>query len=106
MMRVLLAVFAALVLSMGVAEAKTKVKAIANPPTAEQKAEFYRVCMGIAQDATLCSCKADAAMTLINTDFMAIVISSMKGKAPPDDAYDAYDDYIFKSNQICKPTYM
>lgn len=105
MMKVLLAVFAALVLSMGVAEAKTKAKAITNPPTAEQKAEFYKVCMGIADNATLCSCKADAALTLINTDFMAIVINSMKGAAPPDEAYDAYDDYIYKSNQICKPNY-
>lgn len=103
MMKISLAVLFALALSVGVAEAKTK---ITNPVTDAQKAEFYKVCMGIAQDATLCSCKADAAVRLIDSDFMAIVISSMKGKAPPEDAYDAYDDYIFKSNQICKPTYM
>ena len=30
-------------------------------PTAAQKDEFYRVCMGIAENAELCSCKADAA---------------------------------------------
>jgi hypothetical protein len=38
--------------------------AFAAAPTAEQKAEFTRVCMGIAQDEALCTCKADAAMTL------------------------------------------
>ena len=74
-------------------------------PTAEQKAEFYRVCMGIAQDETLCSCKADAAMTLIDERFMAIVISAMQGGAVPQDQYSAYNAYVAKSNQICKPDY-
>ncbi|MEO6396550.1 MAG: hypothetical protein ABIO40_11665 [Devosia sp.] len=104
MMKTLMVVAAALLLSVGIAEAKT-VK-ITDPITAEQKAEFYKVCMGIADNAELCSCKADAALKLINTDFMAIVIDSMRGKALADQYYDAYDDYIFKSNQICKPTYM
>ena len=36
-------------------------------PTAAHKDEFYAVCMGIAQDQTLCSCKADAAMTASRT---------------------------------------
>ena len=48
-------------------------------PTAVQKAEFHAVCMGIAQDETLCSCKADAAMTLIDERFMAMVIAAMQG---------------------------
>lgn len=74
-------------------------------PSAAQKAEFYKVCMGIASDDALCSCKADAAMTLIDEEFMAIVISSMKGKAPPADKYQAYNTYVAKSNQICKPNY-
>ena len=52
-------------------------------PTAAQKGEFYRVCMSIAQDATLCGCKADAAMTLIDERFMGVVIASMKGTASP-----------------------
>nr|WP_295892204.1 hypothetical protein [uncultured Devosia sp.] len=74
-------------------------------PTAEQKAEFHAVCMGIAQDETLCSCKADAAMTLIDADFMAMVIAAMQGGSVPQDQYNAYNTYVAKSNQICKPNY-
>jgi hypothetical protein len=74
-------------------------------PSAEQKADFYKTCMGIAQDDTLCSCKADAAMTLIDAEFMAMVIASMKGKSPPASQYSAYNTYVAKSNQICKPNY-
>ncbi len=74
-------------------------------PTAAQKDEFYAVCMGIAQDQTLCSCKADAAMTLIDERFMGVVIASMKGRATaPGDAVP-YNTYVAKSNQICKPNY-
>jgi hypothetical protein len=61
--------------------------------------------MGIAQDETLCSCKADAAMTLIDEDFMAMVISAMQGGSVPQDQYNAYNTYVAKSNQICKPNY-
>lgn len=74
-------------------------------PTEGQKAEFYEVCMGIADDQPLCSCKADAAMTLIDEEFMAMVIASMKGKSPPAGEYSAYNTYVAKSNQICKPNY-
>ena len=74
-------------------------------PTAEQKAEFYAVCMGIAQDETLCSCKADAAMKLVDEDFMGIIISSMKGKAPPTADNLKYAEYIGQSNKVCKPNY-
>lgn len=74
-------------------------------PTSAQKAEFHAVCMGIAQDETLCSCKADAAMTLIDEDFMAMVISAMQGGSVPQDQYSAYNTYVAKSNQICKPNY-
>lgn len=74
-------------------------------PTAEQKADFYKTCMGIAEDDTLCSCKADAAMTLIDERFMGVVISGMKGKAPAEADYSAYNTYVAKSNQICKPNY-
>jgi hypothetical protein len=75
-------------------------------PTAEQKAEFHAVCMGIAQDETLCSCKADAAMDLIDEDFMALVIDAMQGKRnPSSEQYSAYNTYVAKSNQICKPNY-
>ena len=79
--------------------------AFAAPPTAEQKADFYKTCMGIAQDDTLCSCKADAAMTLIDERFMGVVISGMKGKSPAEADYSAYNTYVAKSNQICKPNY-
>ena len=79
--------------------------ALAAPPTASQKDEFYAVCMGIAQDATLCGCKADAAMTLIDERFMGVVIASMKGGAPVAADYDAYNTYVAKSNQVCKPNY-
>lgn len=74
-------------------------------PTAAQKADFYKTCMGIAEDEALCSCKADAATKLIDEPFMAIVIASMKGKAPPAGEYSAYNTYVAKSNQICKPNY-
>lgn len=81
------------------------VTAQAAPPTAEQKAEFYDVCVSISQDTALCSCKADAAMDLIDSEFMAIVIASMKGKTPASKHYVAYNEYVGRSNQICKPNY-
>jgi len=74
-------------------------------PTAEQKAEFYSTCMGIAQDAKLCSCKADAALTLIDSEFMAIVITSMRGKTLPVEYSVPYNTYVGMSNQVCKPNY-
>jgi hypothetical protein len=79
--------------------------AFAAAPTAAQKDEFYKVCMGIAQDAQLCGCKADAAMTLIDDRFMGVVITSMKGGAPKSADYAAYNAYVAKSNQVCKPNY-
>ncbi|SMQ86139.1 hypothetical protein SAMN06295905_3438 [Devosia lucknowensis] len=85
--------------------ASSSLAVMAAPPSAEQKDEFYRVCMGIAQDAALCGCKADAAMTLIDARFMDVVISSMKGGSPDASDYDAYNTYVAKSNQICKPNY-
>jgi len=88
-----------LLLSLGIAPA------FAAAPTEAQKAEFHRVCMGIADNETLCSCKADAAMTLIEEPFMAMVIGAMKGASVPKDAYVAYNTYVAKSNQICKPDY-
>jgi hypothetical protein len=79
--------------------------ALAAAPTAEQKNEFYRVCMGIAQNDTLCACKAEAAMTLIDERFMGVVIASMKGGTPADSDFVAYNSYVAKSNQVCKPDY-
>lgn len=74
-------------------------------PTAAQKEEFYKVCVGISQNAELCSCKADAAMTLIDENFMTIVINAMKGGSTEAGQGDAYNAYVAKSNQICKPNY-
>jgi hypothetical protein len=36
---------------------------------------------------------------------MAIVIASMEGKTPDAKYYDAYNEYVGRSNQICKPEY-
>jgi hypothetical protein len=44
-------------------------------------------------------------MTLIDADFMALVISAMQGGSVPQDQYSAYNAYVAKSNQICKPNY-
>lgn len=74
-------------------------------PTEAQKAEFYKTCVGISQDVELCTCKADAAMKLIDEPFMGLVIASMKGKSPPSDSYRKYNEYVARSNQVCKPNY-
>lgn len=74
-------------------------------PTAAQKDEFYAVCIGISQNAELCRCKADAAMSLIDERFMGVVIASMKGGSPAAGDFRAYNAYVAKSNQICKPDY-
>ncbi|MHA6300153.1 hypothetical protein [Devosia sp. CAU 1758] len=78
---------------------------LAAPPTGAQKDEFYRVCVDISQNTELCGCKADAAMTLIDERFMTVVIKAMKGGATEPGQGDAYNSYLFKSNQICKPNY-
>ena len=76
--------------------------AVAAPPTAEQKADFLATCLKIAPEAgELCTCKAEAAMSLIDTDFMAVVIASMKGKDVPSNLYETYSDYIARSTQAC-----
>ena len=78
---------------------------LAASPSPQQRAEFYATCMGIAQDDALCSCKADAALELVDGEFMGMVIASMKGKAPPQNQNVAYNNYIAQSNAICKPGY-
>jgi hypothetical protein len=79
--------------------------ALAADPTSAQKAEFYVVCMDIAQNDTLCTCKGDAAMELIDERFMDVVISSMKGGSPAPSDFSAYNTYVAQSNRICKPNY-
>ena len=92
-MKKLLFVLAALALATPVQAA---------PPTIEQKADFLATCLKVAPAAgELCRCKADAAMSLIDTQFMAVVIASMKGKDVPDDLYDTYSDYIARSTEAC-----
>ena len=54
----------------------------------------------------LSKCRADAAPKIIDTAFMDIVIAAMKGKPLEAKYYDAYNNYIARSNQICKPEYM
>jgi hypothetical protein len=78
------------------------VPAYAAPPSAEQKAEFLATCLKVAPEAgELCTCKADAAMSLIDTEFMAVVIASMQGKDVPEQLYDTYNDYIARSTEAC-----
>lgn len=79
--------------------------AYAATPTAAQKQEFFDVCFTISQNQELCACKADAAMKLIDERFMGVVISSMKGGSPKSEDYAAYNAYVAKSNQVCKPNY-
>ena len=79
--------------------------ALAAAPTEAQKAEFYSVCLGISGDAALCGCKADAAMTLIDERFMGVVVASMKGASPDSADYARYNEYVARSNGICKPNY-
>jgi hypothetical protein len=99
----LLLIVAALSLVASGAMAKT----IANPPTADQLKAFYDTCIKVAPAASvLCKCKEDAAPKIIDTAFMDVVIASMKGKPLEAKYYDAYNNYIARSNQICKPEYM
>ena len=99
----LLLIVAALSMVSSGAMAKT----IANPPTAEQLKAFYDTCIKVAPAASvLCKCKEDAAPKIIDTAFMDVVIASMKGKPLDAKYYDAYNNYIARSNQICKPEYM
>ncbi len=81
-------------------------KPVANPPTTEQLDAFYAACVHVAPEASvLCTCKRDAAPKLIDAEFMTVVIASIKGKPLDAKYYDAYNDYIGHSNQICKPDY-
>ncbi len=74
--------------------------ASAAPPTAEQRERFYEACT-IYGAPDLCGCKADAAMKLLDTEFIEVVIASIKGKNVESQYYDAYNDYIARSTQAC-----
>ena len=100
-MRTLMLMAAALLLAASATQAK------AAPPTDEQLQSFYATCIKIAPEAgALCKCKMEAAPKLIDSAFMDVVIASMKGKALAAEHYDTYNNYIARSNQICKPDYM
>ena len=105
-MKSILLVLAALTLMTGGAMAKAATHTIANPPTSQQLDAFYAACIHVAPEATvLCKCKKEAAPKLIDTAFMDVVIASIKGKPLEAKYYDAYNEYIGRSNQICKPDY-
>jgi len=105
-MKSILLVLAALTLTTGDAMAKAATHTIANPPTSQQLDAFYAACIHVAPEATvLCKCKKEAAPKLIDTAFMDVVIASIKGKPLEAKYYDAYNEYIGRSNQICKPDY-
>lgn len=92
-MKKLLPVVAALMLT-------TPVQAV--PPTLDQQQDFLATCLKIAPAAgELCTCKAKAAMTLIDSEFMTVVIAAMKGKDVPANRYDTYSNYIARSTQAC-----
>ncbi len=76
----------------------------ATPPTAEQKAAFLSQCLKNSDgNTTLCTCKAEQAMKLIDTDFMKIVLATMKGGTLPVDQSKPYAVYVSKSNAVCAP---
>lgn len=75
--------------------------AFAAAPSAEQKAEFLATCIGISQNQPLCTCKAEAAMSLVDSEFMAVIIRSMRGAAPPAQYEVPYNDYIAASTRAC-----
>lgn len=79
---------------------------LAAPITTAQKAAFTKVCLSISQDDALCTCKAEAATTLIDGRMMGYVIAGMQGAGnAPDDVQREWNTYVAKSNQICKPNY-
>jgi hypothetical protein len=75
--------------------------AMAATPSAEQRADFHKTCMAISQNEPLCTCKADAAITLVDAEFMAVIVAAMKGKTPPDEYAVPYNDYIVESTRAC-----
>jgi hypothetical protein len=78
--------------------------ALAAAPTAAQKQLFLKECLkNSGGNTTLCDCKAEQAMTLIDADFMQTVLDSMNGKPLPASQSGAYGVYISKSNAVCAP---
>ena len=91
----------AIVTPRPIALAMTRVAAHAAPPTADEKAAFFKQCVAVSQNQGLCKCKADAAMTLVDSEFMAVIIASMSGK-PLAHKWDVpYSKYIAASTKAC-----
>ena len=69
-------------------------------PTAEQRDAFYAACtrQGAAE---ICACKADAAMKIVDSAFMDVIIQSMEGKSLAAEHYTTYNDYIVASTEAC-----
>lgn len=84
-----------------VALALTMVPVEAAAPSAEQKADFYRTCVATSQNEPLCTCKADAAVKLVDGEFMAVIIASMSGRTLDPKYNVAYNDYIVESTRAC-----
>ncbi|MEO7220955.1 MAG: hypothetical protein ABIY37_00635 [Devosia sp.] len=74
---------------------------LAGAPTAAQKAEFYASCVKTSNNTELCTCKAAAAIKLVDEDFMAVIVASMQGKTLADQYAVAYNDYIVESTRAC-----
>jgi hypothetical protein len=70
-------------------------------PSAAQKAEFHRICVATSQNEPLCTCKADAAVKLVDGDFMDVIIASMSGRTLDPKYAVAYNDYIVASTRAC-----
>jgi hypothetical protein len=80
------------------------VAAGAAAPSESQKAQFVNECLRVSGgNSTLCSCKAEQAMKLIDADFMAVVLRTMNGATLPVDQSKRYAVYISKSNAVCAP---
>lgn len=76
----------------------------AAPVTEEQKTQFMHECMRNSGDnSTLCTCKTDMAVKLIDAEFMAIVLKTMNGATLPVDESKNYAVYISRSNSVCAP---
>ena len=75
--------------------------ALAAAPSAEQKAQFYEACVGTSGNVPLCTCKADAAVKLVDQQFMAVILSSMKGKTLAAEYAVPYNNYIVESTRAC-----
>ncbi|HEY4167581.1 MAG TPA: hypothetical protein VGM96_12430, partial [Reyranella sp.] len=81
-MKIFVLAAAVLSLTIGGAYAATAPASKGTPPTTEQKARFLKACEKYGT-TTVCTCKAEQAMKLVDADFMEVIIDSINGKATP-----------------------